>query len=339
VGPPLQNQQGGAAAFVRLSATIKAGPARFLPIAYLRTAPPSKPNSTAGQARIVPNFLSRLRPKQLFDSHQRRGVFHAQSSSVQCSFSFPARRSLRRAERDARPAAAEPACSQITQRIGVTDITINYHRPLVNGRPIWGKLVPYGEVWRAGANENTTITFSDPVTVEGQALDKGTYGLHMIPGENQWTVIFSKMSTAWGSFSYKQDEDALRVTVKPQAVDLHNALAYDFDDLQPDSTVVTMRWEKSRRPLQSCGQRERHRQSQHVRKQMRGLNQYYWESWDDAAAYFLAAKTNLDEALKDEDQSIQNGRALRQPDEQIAHSGGYGPQEDANSTSAIKALG
>jgi hypothetical protein len=83
----------------------------------------------------------------------------------------------------------------VTQRIGLTDITVNYHRPLVNSRQIWGKVVPYGDVWRAGANENTTVTFTDPVTIEGQPLGKGTYGLHMIPGENQWTVIFSKIQT------------------------------------------------------------------------------------------------------------------------------------------------
>ena len=75
--------------------------------------------------------------------------------------------------------------SVLTQRIGITDITINYHRPLVNGRKIWGDLVPYGQVWRAGANENTTIAFSDPVHTFVQ-------GLHMIPGENEWTVIFSR---------------------------------------------------------------------------------------------------------------------------------------------------
>src|SRR5581483_5509177 len=104
-----------------------------------------------------------------------------------------------------------PRASQhalVSQRIGITDITINYHRPLANGRQIWGKLAPYGQVWRAGANENTTITFSDPVSIEGQPLEKGTYGLHMIPGESQWTVIFSKNSASWGSFTYKQDEDA-----------------------------------------------------------------------------------------------------------------------------------
>jgi len=191
----------------------------------------------------------------------------------------------------------------LTQRIGITDITINYHRPLANGRPIWGKLVPYGQVWRAGANENTTIKFSDPVTIEGQALDQGTYGLHMIPGENEWTVIFSKNATSWGSFSYKQEEDALRVTVKPQAAELHDALAYDFDEVKPDSAVVTLRWEKVAVPFK-VAVKVNDIVTASVHRQMHGLSQYYWESWDDAAGYFLANKINLDEALKDEDQSI-----------------------------------
>src|SRR3954471_5325829 len=86
----------------------------------------------------------------------------------------------------------------IMQRVGITDITINYHRPLVNGRKIWGGLVPLGQVWRAGANENTTIEFSDPVSVEGKPLAKGTYGLHMIPNADSCTVIFSKTNTGWG---------------------------------------------------------------------------------------------------------------------------------------------
>ena len=194
--------------------------------------------------------------------------------------------------------------AQITQRIGITDITINYHRPLANGRQIWGKVVPYGQVWRAGANENTKITFSDPVTIEGQPLDKGTYGLHMIPGENQWTVIFSKTSAAWGSFSYKQDEDALRVTVKPQTAELHDALAYDFDDLKPDSAVITLRWDKVAVPFK-VAVNVNDIVTASIHRQIRGLNQYYWEGWDDAAGYLLANKIDLDEALKDEDQSIQ----------------------------------
>jgi len=192
----------------------------------------------------------------------------------------------------------------VLQRIGISDITINYHRPLANGRQIWGKLVPYGQVWRAGANENTTITFSDPVTIEGQPLDKGTYGLHMIPGENQWTVIFSKDSTAWGSFTYKQEDDALRVNVKAQTSDTHDALAYDFDEVKPDSTVVTMRWDKVAVPFK-VAVRVNDLVTASIHRQMSGFSQYYWEGWDDAAGYFLANKIDLDEALKDEDQSIQ----------------------------------
>src|ERR1700757_2468547 len=119
--------------------------------------------------------------------------------------------------------------ASVTQRIGITDITVNYHRPLVKGRTIWGKVVPYGQVWRAGANENTTISFTDAVSIEGKPLDKGTYGLHMIPNQDQWTVIFSKVNTAWGSFTYKESEDALRVQVKPQAGDFREALAYDIE--------------------------------------------------------------------------------------------------------------
>jgi len=192
----------------------------------------------------------------------------------------------------------------VMQRIGITDITVNYHRPLANGRQIWGKLAPYGEVWRAGANENTTITFTDPVTIEGQPLDKGTYGLHMIPGENEWTVIFSKDSKDWGSFTYKQEDDALRVKVKPQATEAHDALAYDFDEVKPDATVVTMRWDKVAVPFK-VHVNVNELVTASIHRQLHGLNQYYWEGWDDAAGYFLANKINLEEALKDEDQSIQ----------------------------------
>jgi len=200
-----------------------------------------------------------------------------------------------------------PRASQhalVSQRIGITDITINYHRPLANGRQVWGKLVPYGQVWRAGANENTIITFSDPVTIEGQALDKGTYGLHMIPSESEWTIIFSKNSTAWGSFTYKPDEDALRVKVKSQAGEMHDALAYDFDDVKADSAVVTMRWEKVAVPFK-VHVNVNDIVTASIHQQIHGMNQYYWEGPDDAAQYFLVNKINLDEALKYEDQSIQ----------------------------------
>ncbi|HZU31505.1 MAG TPA: DUF2911 domain-containing protein [Candidatus Angelobacter sp.] len=193
--------------------------------------------------------------------------------------------------------------AKVIQRIGITDITINYHRPLVKGRKVWGGLVPYGEVWRAGANENTTIEFSDPVSIEGKPLARGIYGLHMIPNENEWTIIFSKTATAWGSFTYNQAEDALRVTVKPQPAEMHEALAYDVDDVTPNSGVVTLRWEKLAVPFK-VDVNTNDIVVQNLHGQLRGLAQYTWEGWDDAANYFLANKYNLEEALKYEDHSI-----------------------------------
>ena len=193
--------------------------------------------------------------------------------------------------------------SLLTQRLGVTDITINYHRPLVKGRKVFGGIVPYGQVWRAGANENTTITFTDPVTIDGQSLAAGTYGLHMIPGENEWTIIFSKMATAWGSFTYNEKEDALRVKVKPQETPFHEALTYDFDQPTADSAVVTMSWDKVAVPFK-VGVNVHEAVERSLQKQMRGLAQYTWEGWDDAANYWINEKTNYDTALKYSDESI-----------------------------------
>jgi DUF2911 family protein len=194
--------------------------------------------------------------------------------------------------------------AEVTQRIGITDITIKYHRPLAKDRKVWGGLVPYDKVWRAGANINTTITFSDPVSIEGQPLAKGTYGLHMIPNPDQWTVIFSKNSTSWGSFTYDQSEDALRVNVKPHASDSHNALTYDFDDLQPNSALVVMEWEKVAVPFKvSVDVHDIVLADMH--KQLRNLSQYTWFGWDEGANYLLAEKYDLDEALKYADKSIE----------------------------------
>ena len=194
--------------------------------------------------------------------------------------------------------------SVVSQRIGITDITINYHRPLVKGRTIWGKVVPYDEVWRAGANENTTITFTDAVSIEGKPLAKGSYGLHMIPGHDQWTVIFSKEHVAWGSFTYKQTDDALRVSVKPQTSNAHEALTYDFDDVKADSAVATLRWEKIAVPFKiDVNVHEIVQASLH--NQLQGLPQYTWEGWDDAATYLLTNKYDLDEALQYEETSIR----------------------------------
>jgi hypothetical protein len=195
--------------------------------------------------------------------------------------------------------------AEVSQTVGITDITIKYHRPLVNDRKVWDGLVPYGKVWRAGANINTTITFSDPVLIEGKPLDQGTYGLHMIPTADEWTIIFSKNSTSWGSFTYDEKEDALRVTVKPKAADIHNALTYDFDNLQKDSAVVEMEWEKVAVPFKVSVDVHGVVEAS-LKKQLRNLSQYTWMSWDNAANYLLAEKVDLDEALTYANKSIEN---------------------------------
>ena len=193
----------------------------------------------------------------------------------------------------------------VSQRVGITDITIRYHRPVAKGRKVFGGLEPYGKVWRAGANENTTIEFSDPVTIEGKPLAKGIYGLHMIPSENEWTVIFSKNASSWGSFSYDQAEDALRVTVKPHPDEMHEALTFDFDDPKPNATTVMLRWDKIAVPFKvEVNTPEIVEQSLH--SQLRGRAQYEWQSWDEAASYLVANKLNPEEALKYVNESIQN---------------------------------
>ncbi|HXY23672.1 MAG TPA: DUF2911 domain-containing protein [Candidatus Acidoferrum sp.] len=193
----------------------------------------------------------------------------------------------------------------VTQRLGLTDITITYHRPAVAGRELWDKIVPYGKVWRAGANENTTITFTDDVTVEGKPLPAGTYGLHLIPDKDQWTVIFSKNSTSWGSFSYDEKEDALRVTVKPQAADFREFLTYTFEDVKPDSAAATLRWEKLAVPFH-VGVDVKAVVLRSIKNELRNVGGFTWAGYDEAAQWCLDNNYNLEEALKWEDTSIQN---------------------------------
>jgi hypothetical protein len=195
--------------------------------------------------------------------------------------------------------------AEVMQRVGITDITIDYARPLVRGRKIFGGIAPYGKVWRAGANENTTIALSDPITIDGHALAKGTYGLHMIPGESSWIVIFSRNSTAWGSFTYDQAEDALRITVHPQTIADQDVLSYTIDDPTLTSAAVTMRWEKVAVSFKvEVDTPELVAAS--LRNQLRGRAQFEWEPWSEAATYLLDNHLNAEEASKYAQASIDN---------------------------------
>lgn len=185
---------------------------------------------------------------------------------------------------------------KVTQTLGITEVTLEYHRPLVRGRTIWGALVPYGSVWRAGANDNTTIHFSDPVKIEGQALAAGTYGLHMLPGEDEWQVIFSHNHTSWGSFSYDPAEDALRVTVTPEKVPFQEALEYRFTDLTPDGGVIVMQWEELGVPFEI--EVDTHDLVlAKIRNDLRHLPGFSWQGWNSAANYCARNKINYEEAM------------------------------------------
>jgi hypothetical protein len=139
--------------------------------------------------------------------------------------------------------------STVTQTVGVTDVTVNYSRPGVKGRQIWGSLVPYDKVWRAGANEATTVTFSDDVTIEGQKLAKGTYSLHAIPGKDEWTVIFNSVADQWGSYSYDATKDAARVKVKPEKAAFTEWMTIDFPNVTADEGTMAIRWENVSVPV------------------------------------------------------------------------------------------
>lgn len=152
--------------------------------------------------------------------------------------------------------------ASVSQTIGIdTDITIDFSRPGVKGRKIWGDIVPFGLApgnkyskeqpypWRGGANENTTISFSKNVVVDGNKIPAGKYSLHFIPSEKEWTVIFNKNSALWGSYLYNKDEDALRITVIPVKAPFQEWLIYGFDNLAGTSAAAFLHWEELKVPF------------------------------------------------------------------------------------------
>jgi len=139
----------------------------------------------------------------------------------------------------------------IKQRIGLTDVEINYSRPNVRGREIFGGLVPYGKVWRTGANASTKIKFSEAVKISGKEVSPGEYAFYTIPTENEWTIILSKDTKGWGAYDYKSDTDALRVTVKPTVLaNPVESFTIGFDNLKDDGATIALEWDKTRVPVE-----------------------------------------------------------------------------------------
>lgn len=200
--------------------------------------------------------------------------------------------------------------AEVAQRIGLTDVEVVYHRPAVNERDVWGQVVPSAgtPVWRTGANENTVVSFSTDVTIQGETLAAGTYGLHSIPGqpaaEGEWTIVFSNDSQAWGSFAYKEENDALRVTAKPEKAAHKERFEISFDNLENDSADMILRWAEVAVPVEVGIDLEKTVMAD-FRQQLTGLSQFFWQGWNQAAQYSLNNDMNLEEAMQWADRSIQ----------------------------------
>jgi len=139
--------------------------------------------------------------------------------------------------------------ASVSQTVGITEVRVTYGRPAVRDREIFGDLVPYDEVWRTGANEATTISFSTPVSIEGEELEAGTYGLFTIPGEDAWTFILNDVAEQWGAYNYDASEDVLRVEVTPTSAPMHEQMTFGFTDVTDSSATLTLTWADTRAPV------------------------------------------------------------------------------------------
>jgi hypothetical protein len=136
--------------------------------------------------------------------------------------------------------------TEVMQVVGLTKVTISYSRPGVKGRKIWGGLVPYDKVWRAGADEATKITFSSDVKIEGKKLSAGSYGFFVIPAKKEWLVIFNKVADQWGAFTYNEAEDAIRLKMKPKTAEFEEWLKYEVTKTGDYSANLSLHWEKQK---------------------------------------------------------------------------------------------
>ena len=212
------------------------------------------------------------------------------------------------------PPSGDNQKASVTQYIGPVSVTIEYSSPDVTAPDgtdrrgkIYGELVHWGFKdedfgtctecpWRAGANENTTITFSHDVEVEGKPLAAGTYGLHMAAGPEEWTIIFSNNTSSWGSYFYDPAEDALRIKVKPEKAEYRHWLTYDFYDRQPTRTSVRLWWEDLAVPFTISVPNLNEIYVNAMRDDLRGAAGFTWNSWVQAAAFCLQNEINLQEA-------------------------------------------
>ena len=215
------------------------------------------------------------------------------------------------------PPSGNNQYASVTQGIGLVKVTITYNSPHVHSPTgedrhgkIWGGLVPYGVAdlgfgtcgkecpWRGGANENTVFTTTHDVQIQGKYLPAGSYGVHFLPGKDEWTIAFSKNSSSWGSFFYDAKEDALRVTAKPEKSEYHEWLSYEFTEREPAKATVAMKWEDLQVPFTITVEHPEELYMASLRRELRNSPGFNYQSWEAAAQYTVTSKSHLDEGLR-----------------------------------------
>ncbi|MCG8374702.1 MAG: DUF2911 domain-containing protein [Balneolales bacterium] len=206
-----------------------------------------------------------------------------------------------------------PAVSPFEERsitIGFTNIHFEYSSVGIRDREIWGGLVPYGEVWRTGANKNTIFTVTDDVLVNGNELEAGSYGFHTIPGEEEWIIIFSHFSEAWGSYFYDESEDALRITVPVEEMESkYEWMKFSFSNYTATSVDIALKW--AHRSVPFTVEIPMEVTFAHIKNQFKTLPAFGWQGWYQGANYTLANNYELEQGLEWAEQAVRRERNVQ----------------------------
>ncbi|TGD80346.1 DUF2911 domain-containing protein [Hymenobacter wooponensis] len=200
----------------------------------------------------------------------------------------------------------------VSQNIGLTEVVVDYHAPSVRNRTVWGGLVPYEQVWRAGANENTIIRFSTPVVLRGQTVVAGQYSIYVLPhADREWELILNRVINHWGSEGYDANADVIRIPVMPETAPFHETLLYWFSDVQPTGAHLNLTWEK--RTIVLPIETEVHKQVLSGIEQVLQQKPNDWQLLAQAADYLVQnnlqperALTYINESLKLQDVATNN---------------------------------
>lgn len=207
-----------------------------------------------------------------------------------------------------KPFRVSPAVS-LSHDLGISTLKVDYARPAVKGRKVWGELVPFGQVWRTGANSATTLTFSHPVRVAGKDVPAGSYALFAIPGEKSWTLILNSEAKQWGAYAYKADKDVARWEVAPKAIANQEWLTYEVEPRGEQGWHVELRWEKVAVPF-DVDVDVRGIYWAHLEEVLATAKDSDWKPWYQAADYCLKQGIKLDKAMVWIDASLKAGESF-----------------------------